>query len=142
MNRLAATCVAAVLVATPAFAQQAGNSKILTNVPNQSVTVTDYYKQNAYDRSGNKIGEIVDVLLSPDGKVSALIVGVGGFLGMGEKDVAVPFPAIKHETRDGKVYLTMDTSKDELKSAQGLKYDRNTTTWAPDNRDTAPKRNK
>ena len=36
----------------------------------------------------SKIGEIMDVLVSTDGKVNALIIGVGGFLGMGEKDVA------------------------------------------------------
>jgi PRC-barrel domain len=74
------------------------------------------------------------VLLSPDGKVNALIIGVGGFLGIGEKDVAVPFDAVMHETRDGKVYLTLDTTKDALKGAPGLKYDRSTTTWVPDKR--------
>ena len=67
-----------------------------------------------------------------DGKVNALIIGVGGFLGMGEKDVAVPFSAVKHTTRDGKVYLTLDTTKDALKAAPGLKYDRSTTTWMPE----------
>ena len=135
MNRLAAASVAALLVASPAIAQQ--SSKILSTVPGQSVTVTDWYKQNVYDPSNSKIGDVKDVLLSSDGKVSALIIGVGGFLGMGEKDVAVPFEAIKHTTRDNKVYLTMDATKDELKAAPGLKYDRNTTTWVPDTGDTA-----
>ena len=130
MNRLAAASVAALLMTSPVMAQQ--SSKILSTVPNQSVTVTDWYKQNVYDPSNSKIGDVKDVLLSADGKVTALIVGVGGFLGMGEKDVAVPFDAIKHTTRDNKVYLTMGTTKDELKAAPGLKYDRNTTTWVPD----------
>jgi sporulation protein YlmC with PRC-barrel domain len=111
---------------------KAASVQIMNSVPAQSVTVTDWYKQSVYDPSNSKVGEIMDVLLSPDGKVNALIVGVGGFLGIGEKDVAVPFSAIKHETRDGKVYLTLDTTKDALKAAPGLKYDRNTTTWNPD----------
>jgi hypothetical protein len=142
MNRLAAISVVALLAASPAFAQQApvtppnpqatANSKILSSVPAQSVTLADWYKQSFYDPSNAKIGEVRDVLLSSDGKVTALIVGVGGFLGIGEKDVAVPFNAIKHETRDGKVYLTMDATKDELKAAPGLRYDRSTTTWVPD----------
>jgi sporulation protein YlmC with PRC-barrel domain len=114
---------------TPA---KAGSVQIMNSVPAQSVTVTDWYKQSVYDPSNSKIGEIMDVLLSSDGKVNALIVGVGGFLGMGEKDVAVPFSAVKHTTRDGKVYLTIDTTKDALKAAPGLKYDRSTTTWNPD----------
>jgi PRC-barrel domain protein len=53
--------------------------------------VAHIYKQNVYDPADNKIGEIMDVLVDRDGKVTALVVGVGGFLGMGEKDVAVPF---------------------------------------------------
>jgi sporulation protein YlmC with PRC-barrel domain len=104
----------------------------MTSVPPQSVTVTDWYKRSVYDSSNNKIGEIMDVLLSQDGKVNALIIGVGGFLGMGEKDVAVPFDAVKHTVKDGKTYLTLDSTKDALKAAPGLKYDRNTTTWNPD----------
>jgi sporulation protein YlmC with PRC-barrel domain len=131
MKRLIAIAAATVIAGGVAFAQ---TSKTMSTVPAHSVTVTDWYKQSVYDPSNSKIGEISDVLLSPDGKVNALIVGVGGFLGMGEKDVAVPFDAVKHETRDGKVYLTLDTTKDALQAAPGLKYDRSTTTWAPDNK--------
>ena len=36
-------------------------------------------------------------------------------------------------TKDNKLYLTMDTTKDALKNAAGFKYDRNKTTWVPDN---------
>jgi sporulation protein YlmC with PRC-barrel domain len=129
MRKLIATAAGAFMLSGVAFAQA---PQILSSVPAQSVTVTDWYKQSVYDPSNNKIGEIMDVLLSQDGKVNALIVGVGGFLGMGEKDVAVPFNAVKHTTRDGKVYLTLDTTKEALKAAPGLKYDRNATTWIPD----------
>jgi len=135
MNRFAAASVAALLLASPAVAQQ--SPKIFSSVPGQSVTVTDWYKQNVYDPSNSKIGDVKDVLLAADGKVSALIIGVGGFLGIGEKDVAVPFDVIKHTTRDNKVYLTMDATKDELKAAPGLRYDRSTTTWVPDTGDAA-----
>jgi hypothetical protein len=77
-------------------------------------------------------GEIMDVLVAPDGKIDSLIVGVGGFLGAGEKDVAVNFGAIKKTTKDNSTYLTMNTTKDALKSAPGFKYDREKTTWVPD----------
>ena len=63
----------------------------MSSVPQTSRTVTDWYKQNVYDRNDNKIGEIMDVLVEPSGEVNAAIVGVGGFLGAGEKDVAVKF---------------------------------------------------
>ena len=119
------------LASDGAFAQASGRAEVLNSLP-AGVTVTDWYKQSVYDPSNSKIGDISDVLLSADGKVNALIIGVGGFLGMGEKDVAVPFSAVKHATRDGKVYLTLDTTKDALKAAPGLKYDRSTTTWVPE----------
>jgi sporulation protein YlmC with PRC-barrel domain len=129
MKKLTTTLICSMMVSGAAIAQA---PQPMTALPAQSVTVTDWYKQSVYDPSNSKIGEIMDVLVSPDGKVNALIVGVGGFLGMGEKDVAVPFNAVKHTTRDGKVYLTLDTTKDALKAAPGLKYDRSTTAWVPD----------
>jgi sporulation protein YlmC with PRC-barrel domain len=131
MKRLIAITAGIVLLGGVAFAQA---PLTMTVGSPQGTTVTDWYKQSVYDLSDNKIGEVMDVLLSPDGKVSALIIGVGGFLGMGEKDVAVPFSAVKHTSKDGKVYLTLDTSKDALKAAPGLKYDRSTTTWAPESK--------
>jgi len=123
--------VAAMLAftSTSSFAQ---GSSVQSTVPADAVTVTDWYKQNVYDPQNNKIGEIMDVLVDQSGKIASLIVGVGGFVGAGEKDVAVEFSAVKRTTKDNKVYLTMDTTKDALKDAPGLKYDRDKTTWVPD----------
>jgi sporulation protein YlmC with PRC-barrel domain len=129
VNKLIAAAAGTVMLGGIALAEA---PQIMSSVPAQSVTVTDWYKQSVYDPSNSKIGEIMDVLLSADGKVNALIIGVGGFLGMGEKDVAVPFSAVKHTSKEGKVYLTLDTTKDALKAAPGLRYDRSTTTWMPD----------
>jgi sporulation protein YlmC with PRC-barrel domain len=122
----AATC--AVLLATTS----AYSAEMMSTVPSSSKTVSDWYKQDVYDPSNSKIGKIDDVLVSDSGQVNALIVGVGGFLGAGEKDVAVPFTAVKWTSKDNKNYLTMSATKDELKSAQGLKYDSNKTAWVPD----------
>jgi sporulation protein YlmC with PRC-barrel domain len=110
----------------------AGRTELMTSVPGSSKTVTDWYKQDVYDPSNSKIGQIADVLVSSNGQVNALIVGVGGFLGAGEKDVAVPFDAIKPTKKDNKTYLTMDTTKDALKAAPGFKYDSDKTAWVPD----------
>ena len=54
------------------------------------------------------------------GKIAALIVGVGGFLGAGEKDVAVPFEAVHPTMKDKKWWLVMNATKDSLKSAPGF----------------------
>ena len=139
MTKLAYAALALALASTAASAQapqsrEAGPStQIMSSIPSDSVTVTHWYKQNVYDPSDNKIGEIMDVLVERDGKITALIIGVGGFLGMGEKDVAVPFNAVRVTSKDNnKWYLVMSSTKDALKSAKGFKYDRNAMTWIPE----------
>ena len=63
-----------------------------------------------------------------------MIVGVGGFLGIGEKDVAVPFNAVQFKTKDNnKWYPVMNATKGALKNAPGLKYDRTAMTWVAEN---------
>lgn len=130
MKRLPLLALTAGLLAAAGSAMAA--NELMTSIPSDSVTVTDWYKQNVYDPQNNKIGQIMDVLVSPDGKVDSLIVGVGGFLGAGEKDVAVDFHAITRTTKNNSIYLTMNTSKDALQSAPGFKYDRQTTKWVRD----------
>jgi hypothetical protein len=134
MKRVAALTVGALLISSAALAQtmSVGSTALMTNVPSSSLTVTDWYKQDIYNRSDAKIGDIKDVLVGPNGQINAVIVGVGGFLGAGEKDVAVNFSSIKQTMKDNKVYLTMDTTKDALRSAPGFRYDSNKTSWVPE----------
>jgi sporulation protein YlmC with PRC-barrel domain len=132
MFKKASTVVFLLALSLPAYGQT--SERILTTLPSEALTVTHWYKQNVYDPSDTKIGEITDVLMNREGRTVALIVGVGGFLGMGEKDVAVPFNAIEFKTKDNnRWYATMNTSKDALKAAPGYKYDRTTMTWMPEN---------
>jgi sporulation protein YlmC with PRC-barrel domain len=120
--------VLCVLAATPAaFAA----SEMMMTMPKDSVTVTDWYKQTVYSPDNSTIGKVDDVLVGKSGKITALIVGVGGFLGAGEKDVAVPFEAISMMQKDNTWRLVMDTTKDQLKSAPGYTYDKTSTTWMP-----------
>jgi predicted outer membrane protein len=52
---------------------------------------------NVYNDNDEKIGDINEVLVDRDGKAEAVVIGVGGFLGLGEHDVAVPFSALRWE---------------------------------------------
>lgn len=47
-----------------------------------------------YGPDNKSIGKITDILLKKDGSADYVVIGVGGFLGIGEKDVAVPFKAV------------------------------------------------
>jgi sporulation protein YlmC with PRC-barrel domain len=125
MKNIYAIAVLAAL-GTPAFA-----AETMSSLPADSSTITNYYKQDVYDKGQNTVGKIDDVLVDKYGKITTLIVGVGGFLGAGEKDVALPFTAVKPEKKDNKWYLTVNETKDSLKTAAGYKYNSSTTTWAP-----------
>lgn len=50
---------------------------------------------NVYNNNNEKIGDISELLVDESGKIQAVVVGVGGFLGMGEHDVAIPFEQVK-----------------------------------------------
>ncbi|MBX9741006.1 MAG: PRC-barrel domain-containing protein [Beijerinckiaceae bacterium] len=73
--------------------------------------------KNVYDRADARIGAINDLVIDRDGAVSAVVIGVGGFLGIGEKSVGVPFADVKISIRDGNEWLVLERSKDELKAA-------------------------
>jgi len=68
-------------------------ARLMTAVPANGTTATNYYKQSVYDTSGNKVGDVSDLIVDKDGRITAAIVGVGGFLGMDEKNVAISFDA-------------------------------------------------
>jgi sporulation protein YlmC with PRC-barrel domain len=130
MLKLVSTTAIVLVVSSAAFAQPI--AEIGRAIPANSVTVTDWYKQSVYDPKDTKIGEIMDVLVDKSGRVTALIVGVGGFLGAGEKDVSVPFNAINVSNKNNNKWsLVMNTTKDQLKSAPGFTYDKDSTTWVP-----------
>lgn len=128
MNKFAIACVAAATLVSGAHAA----TNTMSAAPSDSVTITDYYKQDVYNPQQSKIGSVDDVLMDKSGKVTALVVGVGGFLGAGEKDVIVPFTSVKNEKKNDKWYLTLDESKDSLKSAPGFEYNKTTTAWEPE----------
>jgi PRC-barrel domain len=135
-QKLAIGAAMAAAISASAFAQPStttgvatSHADMLTSIPSSATTVTNYYKQNLYDPSDTKIGEIIDVLVGNDGRIAAFIVSVGGFLGMDTKDVAVPFTAVHATQKNGSWYLTMNATKDALKSAPGYKYDKAKASW-------------
>ena len=103
----------------------------ISDPPPDSSTVTNYYKQSVYDPNKAKVGSIDDVLVDKSGKVTGLVVGVGGFLDVGAKDVIVPFSDVNVEKKDDGWWLTINETKDSLKAAPGFTYDRQSTTWRP-----------
>lgn len=92
-------------------------SQYLTKALDGWTSIGAYHNQEIYNRAGERIGVVKDLLVGPDGKINAAVIGVGRFLGIGEKDVAVPLAALQIERRDNRGYLTMDVAKDILRAA-------------------------
>ncbi len=68
--------------------------------------------------AGESVGDVNEVLFDNSGKVTAVVVGVGGFLGMGEREVAIAFGSLRMAPgEDGRTAITIDATKDALKSA-------------------------
>lgn len=107
------------------------NAQFGTTVPTDAVSISTYYNEDVYDTQDNKIGDVNDILLDKDGRVSTVIIGVGGFLGVGEKGVAVPFNALKVAEKAGDRYLVINASKEALEKAPGYIYDRGKGVWVP-----------
>jgi hypothetical protein len=81
--------------------------------------VSDVRGANVYDADGAKVGDVSDVLFNSKGDIVAYVVGLGGFLGIGSKDVALPPNAFEITTpaqaREPKLKLFVN--KDQLKQA-------------------------
>jgi hypothetical protein len=124
-------------MAQSAYNQTGASTRFMATMPANGTTVTTYYKQNVNGPTDHKIGDVRDLIIDEDGRIVAAIIGVGDFLGIDEKNVAIPFDALKlnPERFGGKIVtkvLTVNTTKDELKSAPGLKYDRDAAAWVSD----------
>ena len=117
---------AAVIMVTGSLVQAAdpvaGGSIVAINV---DVVATTGYRaskllgSDIYNDQGEKIGKLDDFIVGSDAKVSVAVIGVGGFLGMGARKVAVP--ATLFERKDGKTVLTGAT-KDKLKALPEFRY--------------------
>lgn len=67
---------------------------------------------------GQTVGDVNDLMFDKAGNISSVVIGVGGFLGMGEKIIAVPFTALTMgSATDGARTITLKASKDALKLA-------------------------
>jgi sporulation protein YlmC with PRC-barrel domain len=124
---LTALALAALLCsAAPASAQVAGGT---TTIDTSIVASTQLAMgwsvkktlmgKTVYNDAGQKVGKVEDLIVSPDRNVSYVIVGAGGFIGLGRHDVAVPVGQITDKA--GKLVLAGAT-KDSVKAMPGFTY--------------------
>jgi sporulation protein YlmC with PRC-barrel domain len=119
MAGAAATLLVGLPVATiPAFAQNATPSA--TAPAADSVKADKLIGRSVVNAQDETVGDINSVYLNKDGKVDSVIVGVGGFLGVGEREVALNWSDLKISDNGNKIMV--NATKDQLKAMPEYKY--------------------
>ena len=83
--------------------------------------------QPIVNASGEKIGDVNDLLFDRTGKITTIVIGVGGFLGLGEKRVALPFEAVTYNEQNGTRQIMVPLTKEALLAAPDYKLTEKTT---------------
>lgn len=99
---------------------------------------------NVYNEANEKLGDVNELILDQNGKVAAVVIGVGGFLGMGEHDIAVSMDKLKFvegpirtsaaapaTTRDTTTAPRDTTTRDTTTGTANPPANTTTTTTAP-----------
>jgi sporulation protein YlmC with PRC-barrel domain len=129
MKKIVLIAASLALLASPAFAEDAkttgsasADAKFST-VPKDEMFSSKLKGLNVYNQKDESVGEITDLAIK-NHQIDALILSVGGFLGVGERYVAVS-PAsvnVRFDSKNDKWMASMNTTKEALKEAPEFKY--------------------
>lgn len=128
-NLLASTAIAT-LVATGAYAQTTTTEPAME--PTVEMEQTEQQLQrapghlasniigervyNSVADDAENIGSVNDIVLGVDGEADYIVIGVGGFLGLGQRDVAISFDELEWAERDGQWWLVVNTTREALEA--------------------------
>jgi sporulation protein YlmC with PRC-barrel domain len=144
IRTLMAAAAVSGLMLSAALAQTSGapnrgdaNAQVITQQAPSQWLGSKLMGTDVIGANSEKIGDVSDVLIDKSGKVDALVVGVGGFLGIGTKDVALPMtvfevvPAGSGANNTNSDQLRLSMTKDQLQQhAEFRTLDNRTTTGA------------
>jgi len=130
-RNLLATTAIATLMATAAYAQDttapapASPAPMTQEAPAAPVTRADGHLasniigETVYNGTGEEaqnIGKVNDIVINKDGAIESLVVGVGGFLGLGAKNVAVNYAEVDWAEQNGDRWAVVNTTKEQLQA--------------------------
>lgn len=91
---LSTTLIAGGALAQPAASPGMASGKFMTEQGMGEYRASKFVGLNVYGSDNQKIGDISEVLMDGQGHAKAVVIGVGGFLGIGQKNVAVPWSSL------------------------------------------------
>src|SRR5919109_4626617 len=120
-NLLVTTALATFVATAAVYAQQAPAPSPAPEPPKpvqaEGYLASNYIGESVYNGTGNdaqNIGDVNDLVVDSKGMVKSIVIGVGGFLGIGEKNVAIDFPKLSWVEANGDRWLVTDATKDQL----------------------------
>ncbi|MCC8428484.1 PRC-barrel domain-containing protein [Reyranella aquatilis] len=122
---LTATIATAAALATPVIVLAQGTPQTVQLVKVDVMKVSTGYRaskvigSSVVNEAGDTVGKVDEIIVGPDGKAPFVVLSVGGFLGVGDKLVALPYEQMR---TDGKKIVLPGATKDSLKSLPEFKY--------------------
>jgi sporulation protein YlmC with PRC-barrel domain len=123
-NLLVTTALATFVATAAVYAQQAPAPSPAPEPPKpvqaEGYLASNYIGESVYNGTGDNaqnIGDVNDLVVDSKGMVKSIVIGVGGFLGIGEKNVAIDFPKLSWVEANGDRWLITDASKEQLEAA-------------------------
>jgi len=111
------TAAAAPDTAAPAATVADSSQAIAPEKPTLASAIIGKSVYSSNDSQSDNIGDVNDLIVDEKGEVTHAVVGVGGFLGIGEKNVAVPFDQLKVVENNGDFRLVYSATKEQLEAA-------------------------
>ena len=133
MHKLALALLVSAALALPALAQKKDEPKteaakkveIPKNVFFKGQTANQYLAKDrllgakVVNKSGETVGTVDDLIVGQGGQIEGIVMGVGGVLGVGSKQIGVRLGALKISTADGKTTVTLADATKEMLGAVG-----------------------
>ena len=122
MRTTLAALTALMIAAGPLAAQTtSGPLSFADKQDNSEVLDTDFIGTPVNGKDGQALGKVTNLVFDQEGRIEFAVIGIGGFLGIGEKEVAVPLNAVKSGEANNKQVFVLDATKEELKAAPAYK---------------------
>lgn len=93
------------------------NQRYMDAAPTDGMQASNLIGAEVTTTGDEEVGAISDLIIDQDGNVVAVVVSVGGFLGMGEKDVAIGWDEVSRSGTPEEQELRIDMTRDDLNSA-------------------------
>ncbi len=93
--------------ATASFAQAPEGVFVRAQQPNQYLAADLLLKAKVHGEDGKIFGDVEDLIMNENNQIIGVIIGVGGFLGVGEKRIGVRYSALQFDEKDGQTVVSL-----------------------------------